>query len=144
MMPAVESYHPFVNSHNRVGHPRSYSQYYEGSEGECMYRSLYFTIDLEPWLIESTVLPRRERERECVCTVCVRLRGNGEFETGEKLRNKTIAGSFTLVDHLSNIEIYVNPCQQLQMFGSNCLDVSLMYPRSLVLVIIYSISVLLL
>lgn len=48
MMPEVESFHPFVSNHNRVsrlGHPRSYSQYYD--EGEwMMYRLLYFTIGL--------------------------------------------------------------------------------------------------
>ena len=30
MMPEVDSFDPFVTSQNRRGHPRSYSQYYEG------------------------------------------------------------------------------------------------------------------
>ncbi|KAJ7356192.1 Rho GTPase activating protein [Desmophyllum pertusum] len=34
MMPEVESYHPFVSKHNRdrIGRPKSYSQYYEGMQ----------------------------------------------------------------------------------------------------------------
>jgi len=54
MMPEVESIHPFVSSHNRVGHPRSYSQYYEG-ERLYMYRSLFFTIGFCPWLMQSVL-----------------------------------------------------------------------------------------
>lgn len=36
--------------------------------------------------------------RKRVYIVCASS-GNGEFETEEKLRDKKIAGSFTLVDH---------------------------------------------
>lgn len=32
MMPEVDSFNPFVTSQNRRGHPRSYSQYYEGMQ----------------------------------------------------------------------------------------------------------------
>lgn len=49
MMPEVDSFNPFVSSQNRRGHPRSYSQYYEGkwlfSSSSLKALSVFVSVD---------------------------------------------------------------------------------------------------